>query len=110
MFGLGVAEMVIIGIVAVLLFGSKLPEVAKTIGGSYREFKKGLSEFQISLHDMTSDAPAASSRKKQRAYQDYDDYDQAPAPRFDPPPAPALEAPAAGAVAEAPDPNSPDLS
>ena len=46
MFGLGPFEMVVIGVIAVLLFGSNLPEVARKFGGSYREFRKGLNDVQ----------------------------------------------------------------
>jgi len=46
MFGLGPFEMVVIGVIAVLLFGSNLPEVARKLGGSYREFRRGLNDVQ----------------------------------------------------------------
>ena len=38
MFGLSVQELVIVGVVAVLLFGKNLPDVAKKFGGMYRDF------------------------------------------------------------------------
>jgi len=41
----GGTEWIIIGAVVVLLFGArKLPELARSLGRSSREFKKGLSE------------------------------------------------------------------
>ena len=46
MFGLGPFEMVAIGVIAVILFGGNLPEVARKLGGSYREFRRGLNEVQ----------------------------------------------------------------
>ncbi len=52
--GIGMQEMVIIGIIAVVLFGKRLPEVAKNLGGSYREFKKGLTDIQSKMN-MESD-------------------------------------------------------
>ena len=47
MFGsLGGSEMLLFGIIALLLFGSRLPEVARNLGGSYRELRKHLNDFQ----------------------------------------------------------------
>jgi len=40
MFGLGVPEMVVIGVVALLLFGNKLPEMARWLGKTFVEIKK----------------------------------------------------------------------
>jgi len=49
MFGIGYAELVILGIVAVILFGKRLPEVARSVGQSYAQLRKGLSEMQSSI-------------------------------------------------------------
>jgi sec-independent protein translocase protein TatA len=89
MFGLGFQEMVIVGVVAILLFGKNLPGVAKTLGSSYREFRKGLFDLQKSLDVMDDDTPSYKSRPKSysaSAYDDYDDYEEATAPKFEPPP------------------------
>ena len=49
MFGLGPTEFVIVAIVAVLLFGKRLPEVARSLGSSYQQFRKGLAEIQSTV-------------------------------------------------------------
>jgi sec-independent protein translocase protein TatA len=87
MFGLGMGEMIIVGVVAILLFGKNLPSVAKSLGYSYREFKKGLSDITSSVDIMsdTSYTPPKSSRSARR-YDDYDDREEATAPKFEPPP------------------------
>lgn len=85
MIGLGPSEMVIVGIVAILLFGKRLPEVAKSIGKSYREFRSGLNEFHSAVDVHSSESSSASSRYNS-APRDYDDYEEPTAPKFDPPP------------------------
>ncbi len=92
MFGIGMQEMVIIGIVAILLFGSKLPDVAKSLGQSYREFKRGLGDIQSSLNvsDSYSSKSSRSSRSSgsstsRARFDDIDDHDEAMAPKFEPP-------------------------
>ena len=57
MFGIGPMEMVIVGIVAVLLFGSRLPSVARSLGKSMTEFKKGMREFENEMHSAVYSEP-----------------------------------------------------
>ena len=39
-------DMLIIGIVAIMLFGNRLPEVARSLGRSLSEFKKGMQDLE----------------------------------------------------------------
>jgi sec-independent protein translocase protein TatA len=45
MFGLGTIEAAIIGMVSVMLFGGRLPKVARSVGQSIVEFKRGFLEI-----------------------------------------------------------------
>lgn len=98
MFGLSFQELFIVGIVAILLFGKRLPEVAKSLGHSYREFRKGLAEFNsnLDLSEMMSSTSTSSYLNSRRSNssapaRNYDDYEQATAPKFEPPPADETE-------------------
>jgi len=90
MFGLAPQELIAVGVIAVLLFGSKLPDVARSLGGSYREFRRGLNDMQQQFKDVerevvrSMDTPAL---KKVTADVDDDVENREPsAPKFTPPP------------------------
>ena len=40
----GPMEMIIIGVIAVLLFGSRLPKIARSVGSSITELKNGINQ------------------------------------------------------------------
>jgi sec-independent protein translocase protein TatA len=91
MFGLSFQELFIVAIVAILLFGKNLPEVAKKFGGMYRDFRKSLDDLrsQVDFTETFNSAPTKSRPTK--TYSEYDDYDEVTAPKFSPPPAPPEE-------------------
>lgn len=60
---IGWPEMVIIGIIGVLIFGKRLPEVGKSIGKGIVEFKKGLA----GVDDEVNEAVAKQKQKNLEA-------------------------------------------
>jgi sec-independent protein translocase protein TatA len=49
-FGLpGTTEMMVIGLVALLVFGNRLPSVMRSLGKSVTEFKKGVAGMEDDL-------------------------------------------------------------
>ena len=62
MFGLGYQELLIILVIVLILFGAnRLPELARSLGSSVKEFKKGVNEVKA------EDATAASKEEEKKA-------------------------------------------
>jgi sec-independent protein translocase protein TatA len=63
MFGLGYQELLLILVIVLILFGAqRLPDLAKSLGSSVKEFKKGINE--VTKDDATSTAKEASAKKE----------------------------------------------
>ena len=61
MFGLGYQELLLILVIVLILFGAqRLPDLARSLGSSVKEFKKGVTE----LKDDTSTAQKKDDDKK----------------------------------------------
>jgi sec-independent protein translocase protein TatA len=55
MFGLGYQELLIILVIVLILFGAnRLPELARSLGSSVKEFKKGVNEAQAAEDKTTA--------------------------------------------------------
>jgi sec-independent protein translocase protein TatA len=87
--GIGSAELILIAIVAVVLFGSKLPEVARSVGQSYTQFRKGLNDIQSSIKDELDreiDEVKKIPHELEKAYEEIeDDAEDDDGPSYDPP-------------------------
>ncbi len=63
MFGLGYQELLLILVIVLIFFGAqRLPDLARSLGSSVKEFKKGINE--ISKEDVTKKDDAAAAAKK----------------------------------------------
>jgi sec-independent protein translocase protein TatA len=90
--GIGFMEMVVLAIVAVLLFGSRLPQVARNVGRGYGELRRGLSELKSTVNAEIDEAERSTPRRSRALRAEsvepvYDDHDEPTAPRLVPPPA-----------------------
>lgn len=60
MFGLGYQELLLILVIVLVLFGaSRLPELARSLGSSVKEFKKGVAEVK-------EDSAAAAKKEEEK--------------------------------------------
>jgi len=65
MFRFGMGELIVILIIILLLFGAKrLPEIAKALGRSLKEFKKGTKEIKDEIDDAAKDDASKDQEAK----------------------------------------------
>ncbi len=61
LFGLGPAELAVIGVIGVLLFGRKLPEVGRYLGQSITSFKSGMRGLENGFEDANAGYTGAAN-------------------------------------------------
>ena len=77
----GPAEMLVIGVFALLVFGpQKLPEMARSLGRAIREFKRATGEFSQELK-MSLDEPSRPSASSSKASRQDPPKELRPGPR-----------------------------
>jgi sec-independent protein translocase protein TatA len=83
---IGPAEMLFVAVIALLLFGKRLPEVMRGLGKGITEFKKGMSGVEDEMN-----RPSYSPSSNHSSYQEparplpSDERPEATAPKFQPP-------------------------
>ncbi len=84
-------QLIILLVLAVLLFGQNLPEVARSMGKKLTEFRRALKGIENEIRSITSEIASddpgrptiANSKTPGRARADLD---EPTAPKFEPPP------------------------
>ena len=56
----GPLELIVILVIAILIFGKRLPEIARGMGKSLSEFKKGIKEAKDTEEELKKDIKDAS--------------------------------------------------
>jgi sec-independent protein translocase protein TatA len=83
-------ELLVLLVIAVLLFGSNLPEVARNWGVKYAELRRGIKkiedEIRSAAKDVTSDTPPRRQISNAEHKKNPCDRDEPTAPKFEPPP------------------------
>jgi sec-independent protein translocase protein TatA len=84
MFGMGMFEVMVVGAVAVLLFGKQLPSVARNFGRTYFQFKEGLDEIQREMRQVGDTVQSSIKDPIQHSIEyEPEEPEQPSAPRFE---------------------------
>jgi len=76
-WGLGPSHIIVLGVIAVLLFGDRLPEVMRSLGRGMVEFKKGLSGIETAIDS----ASTAAAKRSTPTYTEVEEREEITAPR-----------------------------
>ena len=74
-------EWLFLMVLALLIFGKRLPEVARSLGKGMMEFKKGLYDIQDEVQTAVNTRPAVSQSRPVPS----DTREETVAPKFEPP-------------------------
>jgi sec-independent protein translocase protein TatA len=79
----GLPELIIFGTIALLLFGKRLPEVARSLGKGIVEFKKGVKGIEDEVSTSTYNSSTSTPSTPRPAASE--DVAEVTAPKFEPP-------------------------
>jgi sec-independent protein translocase protein TatA len=79
---IGPMEMMFFGVIALLLFGKRLPEVARSLGKGIVEFKKGVRGVEDEFKSTVSTRNDAPRRRPDPVDEEQQEWS---APKFEPP-------------------------
>ena len=90
MFGLSPVELSVIAVIAVVLFGGNLPEVAKKFGSSYAQLRRSMQDVQQQFREAQAEATRAmkieeESPAKSSYHEEPEETPEPVAPKFKPP-------------------------
>lgn len=84
-------QMVMIGAIGVMLFGERLPEVARSVGKQITDLKKSLRGLQDQITTVVTtpvhSGTASDGEGPRVIFEDQEEHEEATAPKFEPPPA-----------------------
>ncbi|GEM_PF-2840168 len=64
--GIGVTEIIVILVVALIIFGNRLPDVAKSLGKGYLEFRRGVRTLQDEIEIVDADVEVGERKTASR--------------------------------------------
>jgi sec-independent protein translocase protein TatA len=102
---LGPAEILVVLVVALLVFGpNKMPEIARQVGKGFREFRRVQQHLKSELRDVVSefDSPSTTPAVQPDPVPMLPPKEEAPAPPELTPPSPEASAPSANPEPDAP--------
>lgn len=83
--GMGYTELILFGVIALMLFGGKLPDVARNFGRSYRDIRKKVDDLQREFRDWDKPDSSAPTKPFFSPSEEEPSKQQPSAPKFVPP-------------------------